>query len=37
MKAFVQYYLENATTLSEEQQFVPAPQEALDEGLAKLG
>ncbi len=37
VKAFVQYYLENATTLSEEQQFVPAPQEALDEGLAKLG
>jgi phosphate transport system substrate-binding protein len=37
VKAFVQYYLENATTLAEEQQFVPAPQEALDEGLAKLG
>ena len=35
--AFVKYYLENSTTLSEEQQFVPAPQEALDEGLAKLG
>jgi len=37
VKAFVQYYLENATTLAESQQFVPAPQEALDEGLAKLG
>ncbi len=33
---FVRYYLQNATALAEEQQFVPAPQEALDEGLAKL-
>ena len=37
VKAFVRYFLENATTLAEEQQFVPAPQEALDEGLATLG
>ncbi len=34
--AFVRYYLENATSLAEEQQFVPAPQDALDEALAKL-
>jgi phosphate transport system substrate-binding protein len=37
VKAFVQYYLENAITLADEQQFVPAPQEALDAGLAELG
>ena len=37
VKAFVKYYLENAVTLSEEQQFVPAPQDALDAALAKLG
>ncbi len=34
--AFTRYFIENATTLAEEQQFVPAPQEALDEALAKL-
>jgi len=34
--AFVKYYLENATTLAKDQQFVPAPQDALDKGLAKL-
>lgn len=34
--AFARYYLENATSLSEELQFVPAPQESLDEALAKL-
>jgi len=34
--AFVRYYLENAVTLAEEQQFVPAPQEALDEAIAKV-
>lgn len=33
---FVRYYLENATSLAEELQFVPAPQDALDEALAKL-
>ena len=37
VKAFVKYYLENATALSDEQQFVPAPQKALDEGLRRLG
>jgi phosphate transport system substrate-binding protein len=34
--AFARYYLENAVRLSEEQGFVPAPQDALDEALAKL-
>ncbi|MBJ7454957.1 MAG: phosphate ABC transporter substrate-binding protein PstS family protein [Thermoleophilia bacterium] len=34
--AFVRYYLENSTSLAEEQQFVPAPQDALDEAIAKL-
>ena len=33
---FARYYVENATTLAEQTQFVPAPQEALDESLAKL-
>jgi phosphate transport system substrate-binding protein len=36
VSAFVRYYIENAVTLAEEQQFVPAPQEALDEALAKV-
>lgn len=36
VKAFVKYYLENATTLSEEAQFVPAPQDALDKSLETL-
>jgi phosphate transport system substrate-binding protein len=34
--AFARYYLENAITLAEEQEFVPAPQEALDEAIAKV-
>jgi phosphate transport system substrate-binding protein len=34
--AYVRYYLENAVQLAEDAQFVPAPQEALDEALAKL-
>jgi phosphate transport system substrate-binding protein len=34
--AFARYYLENAISLAEQTQFVPAPQAALDEGLAKL-
>ena len=34
--AFVRYYLENATTLAEDAQYVPAPQSALDESLAKI-
>jgi phosphate transport system substrate-binding protein len=34
--AFVKYYLENAVSLAEGQQFVPAPQAALDEALAKI-
>lgn len=34
--AFVRYYLENAVTLAEETQFVPAPQDSLDEALGKL-
>jgi len=36
VKAFVKYYLTNATTLAEDNQFVPAPQTALDESLAKV-
>jgi phosphate transport system substrate-binding protein len=36
VEAFVRYYLENGVSLAESQQFVPAPQEALDEGLASL-
>lgn len=35
--AFVRYYLENAVRLAEETEYVPAPQDALDESLAKLG
>lgn len=34
--AFVRYYLENATALAEDLQFVPAPQDALDEALARV-
>ena len=34
--AFVRHYLENAVGLAEGQQFVPAPQEELDAGLAKV-
>lgn len=34
--AFVRYYLENATALAEELQFVPAPQDALDAALAAV-
>jgi phosphate transport system substrate-binding protein len=29
VKAFVQYYLDNAVTIAEEAQFIPAPEEAL--------
>lgn len=36
VKAFVRYYLENATTLADENQFVPAPQDSLDADLAKI-
>lgn len=36
VKAFVKYYLENAVTLAEDNQFVPAPQTAIDEALAKV-
>jgi phosphate transport system substrate-binding protein len=36
VSAFVRYYLENATALAEEQQFVPAPQDALDEALSRV-
>ncbi|WP_217922267.1 phosphate ABC transporter substrate-binding protein PstS family protein [Miltoncostaea oceani] len=36
VKAFVRYYLENATALAEDLQFVPAPQDALDEALARV-
>lgn len=36
VKAFVKYYLTNAVSLAEENQFVPAPQTALDESLAKV-
>lgn len=31
--AFVKYYVENAVSLAEETQFVPAPQDALDKSL----
>ena len=34
--AFVQYYVENAISLAEANQFVPAPQESIDEDLTKL-
>jgi phosphate transport system substrate-binding protein len=34
--AFVRFYLENAVDLSEETQFVPAPQDALDEAISRL-
>ncbi len=34
--AFVQYYVENAISLAEANQFVPAPQESIDEDLQKL-
>lgn len=33
---FVRYYLENAVSLAEQTQFVPAPQDSLDEALAKV-
>jgi phosphate transport system substrate-binding protein len=36
VEAFVRYYIENAISLAEEQQFVPAPQSSIDEDLAKL-
>ena len=34
--AFVRYYLENAVSLAEDTQYVPAPQDALDEALARV-
>jgi len=34
--AFVRFYIENATSLAQELQFVPAPQDAIDEDLRKL-
>jgi len=34
--AFVKYYIENARSLAEELQFVPAPQDSLDEDATKL-
>ena len=37
VKAFTCYYLENATTIAEEQQFVTAPQSAIDESIEKAG
>ena len=37
VKAFVTYYLTNAVSLAEGQQFVPATQAELDEALAKVG
>lgn len=36
VKAFVKYYIENATKLAEDNQFVPAPQDSLDADLAKI-
>jgi hypothetical protein len=32
----VRYYIENAISLSEANQFVPAPQSSIDEDLQKL-
>jgi phosphate transport system substrate-binding protein len=34
--AFVRYYVENAISLAEQAQFVPAPQESIDEDLQML-
>lgn len=34
--AYVKYYVENAIALAEEQRFVPAPQESIDEDLQTL-
>jgi phosphate transport system substrate-binding protein len=34
--AFARYYLENAVSLAEQTDYVPAPQESLDEALASL-
>jgi phosphate transport system substrate-binding protein len=34
--AFAQYYVENAISLAEANQFVPAPQSSIDEDLTKL-
>lgn len=36
VNAFVRYYIENAVTLAEDQDFVPAPQSSLDEDLTKI-
>jgi phosphate transport system substrate-binding protein len=36
VNAFVRYYLENAISLAEEQKFVPAPQDALDEAISRV-
>jgi phosphate transport system substrate-binding protein len=36
VNAFVRYYVENATSLAEGAQFVPAPQASLDEDLTKI-
>jgi len=33
---FVRYFVENSTRLAEEQQFVPAPQQSIDEDLQEL-
>ena len=37
VKEFTCYYLENATAVAEEQQFVTAPQSAIDESIEKAG
>ncbi len=34
--SFARYYVENAISLAEQTQFVPAPQESLDEDLTKI-
>jgi phosphate transport system substrate-binding protein len=36
VEAFVRYYIENAISLAEANQFVPAPQSSIDEDLQKL-
>ena len=37
VKAFVQYYLDNARTIAEDGQFIPAPEEALAKDKTELG
>ena len=36
VEAFVRYYLENAVSLADDADYVPAPEDGLAEALAKL-